>query len=68
MKWRSSSRRCGEPEQSFLAAIDNWLDQNFTESLISSPYFSILADECEDVATYEELSICCRWLVGGKPK
>ena len=35
---------------------------------MSSPYFSILADECEDVATCVELSICCRWLVGGKPE
>ena len=33
-----------------------------------SPYFFTLADKCEDVATYEELSICCRWLVGGKPE
>ena len=54
--------------RSFLAAIDKWLDQKLTKSLMSSPYFSILADECEDVATCEELSICCRWLVGGKPE
>ncbi len=38
------------------------------KSLILSPYFSILADECEDVTTCEELSICCRWLVNSRPE
>ena len=32
-----------------------------------SPYFLILADECQDISTQEELSICGRWLVNGKP-
>ena len=34
-------------------------------SLKSSPFFSLLADECQDVSTQEELSICCRWVVDG---
>lgn len=34
----------------------------------SSPFFSILADECENISTQEELSICCRWLVNGLPE
>ena len=33
-----------------------------------SPCFSILADECQDISTQEELSICGRWLVNGKPE
>ena len=37
-------------------------------SLQESPYFSILADECQDIGTQEELSICGRWLVNGKPE
>ena len=40
----------------------------FFDSLKNSPYFSILADECEDISTQEELSICCRWIVNGKPE
>lgn len=24
-----------------------------------------MADECEDVSTQEELSVCCRWVVNG---
>ena len=36
-------------------------------SLQESPYIFILADECQDISTLEELSICGRWLVNGKP-
>ena len=28
--------------------------------------FSILADECQNISIWEELSICGRWLVDGK--
>ena len=35
-------------------------------SLQESPYFSIFADEYQDISTQEELSICGRWLVNGK--
>ena len=37
-------------------------------SLQESLYFSILADEYQDISTQEELSICGRWLVNGKPE
>jgi len=51
-----------------IEAIDLWLDRKLTRSLQSSPYFSILADECEDISTQEELSLCFRWLVNGLPE
>ena len=51
-----------------LEAINSWLDKKLIESLKSSPYFSVLADECVDISTTEELSICCRWIVNGKPE
>lgn len=50
-----------------LDAIDTWLFKRLTDSLKSSTYFSVLADECQDISTAEELSICCRWIVNGKP-
>ena len=28
----------------------------------------MLADECEDISTAEELSIYCRWITNGKPE
>ncbi len=38
-----------------LEAINSWLDRKLIESLKSSPYFSVLADECVDISTTEEL-------------
>ena len=51
-----------------IEAIDTWLERRLLESLKSSSFFSITADECKDISTQEELSICCRWLVNGCPK
>lgn len=48
---------------SMLEAISKWIDE---ESLKSSSFFPILADECVDVSTHEELSLCCRWVVDGR--
>ena len=51
---------------SMIEAISKWIDGNLEESLKSSSFFSILADECVDVTTHEELSLCCRWVVNGR--
>ena len=37
-----------------LEALDAWLERKQLHSLRSSPYFSILADECQDISTHEE--------------
>ena len=50
---------------SLIEAIDTWIERRRVSSLKSSPFFSLLADECQDVSTQEELSICCRWVVNG---
>ena len=31
-------------------------------------FFSIMADECTDVTTIEELTICCRWVESVVPE
>ena len=51
-----------------LEAIDIWIERKLVCSLQESPYFSILADECQDISIQEELSICGWWLVNGKPE
>ena len=51
--------------QSLLTAVDSWIDSKLMATSQSSPCFSIMADECEDISTQEELSICCRWVVNG---
>ena len=33
-----------------------------------APFFSIMADECTDVTTIEELTSCCRWVESGVPE
>lgn len=51
-----------------IEAIDTWLERKLIMSLKSSPFFSILADESQDIRTQEELSVCFRWLVNGCPE
>uniref|UniRef100_A0A1X7VXB8 Uncharacterized protein n=1 Tax=Amphimedon queenslandica TaxID=400682 RepID=A0A1X7VXB8_AMPQE len=48
-------------------AINTWLERKLIMSLKSSPFFSILANESQDIRTQEELSVCFRWLVNGCP-
>ena len=50
---------------SLIEAIDTWIERRLMSSSKSSPFFSLLADECQDVSTQEELSLCCRWVVDG---
>ncbi len=50
----------------FLSSqFDSWVNLS---SLKSSPFFSILADECEDISTKEELTIFFRWIINDKPE
>ena len=51
-----------------IEVIDIWIQRKLMCSLQESPYFSILADEWLDISTQDELSICGRWLVNGKPE
>ena len=51
-----------------IEAIDTWVEKKLLESLKTYPFFSILADECQDVSTQEELSISFRWIVNGCPE
>ena len=50
-----------------IEAIDTWIDRKLEKNLKDSPFFSIMADESQDI-TSKELSICCRWLVDGRPE
>ena len=52
----------------FIECIDSWVRSKLLDSLKSSPFFSVLADECEDISSKEELTICFRWLKNDKPE
>ena len=56
----------GFSANTILESLDTWLDKQFIHSLQSSPCFSIMADECQDISSHEELSICFRWIVNGR--
>ena len=38
------------------------------EKVARKSQVKLMADECKDISTQEELSICCRWLVNGCPE
>ena len=48
----------------FVNALGTWVEEFLLKRLHMAPFFSIMADECSDVTTIEELTICCRgWRV-----
>ena len=51
----------------FVNGLGTWVEESL-KRLHKTPCFSIMADECTDVTTIEELTICCRWVESGVPK
>ena len=51
----------------FVKALGTWVEESLLKRLHKAPLFSIMADECTDVTTIEELTICCRWVESGEP-
>ena len=47
--------------------IGVWVDKLWINQLLGAPVFSLMADECTDVPTIEELSIFCHWVENGSP-
>ena len=43
------------------------IDESLVNRLLHAEHFSLMADECTDIATIEELSIFCRWEENGSP-
>ena len=53
----------------FVNALGTWVEEFLLKWLHKAPFFfSIMADECTDVTTIEELTICCRWVESGIPE
>ena len=51
----------------FIEAISTWVEESLLSRLQQAPYYALMADECTDVATLEEMSIFCRWVENGLP-
>ena len=52
----------------FENPLGTWVEESLLKWFHKAPFFSIMADECTDVTTIEELIICCRWVVSGVPE
>ena len=52
----------------FVNALGTWMEESTLKRLHRHTFFSIMADECTDVTTIEELTICWRWVVSGVPE
>ena len=51
----------------FIEALGTRVEESILKRLEKSIFFSIMADECTDVTTIEELSVFCRWEEHGTP-
>ena len=49
-------------------ALGTWMEESLLKRLQKAPILSIMADECTDVTTIEELAICCHWVESGVPE
>ena len=54
---RNVSYTSSDAVTDFLEAIGVWVDELRINQLLGAPFFSLLTDECTDIATIEELSI-----------
>ena len=51
-----------------MEALGTWVEEFLLKHLHQASCFSIMADECTDVATIEEMSVFCRWEEEGSPE
>ena len=51
----------------FMHTIAQWAEMGLLQSLKLTPYYTLMGDECTNVSSMEELSLCFRWLKDGKP-
>jgi len=52
----------------FIEALGKSVEESLLKRLRQASYFSIMADQCTDVATIEEMSVYCRWVEDGVPE
>ena len=51
----------------FVEALGLWVDESLLGCLRKANFYSLMADECTDIATVEELSVFFRWVEDGEP-
>ena len=48
-----------------LGSLGTWVEESILKRLQKAAMYSLMADECTDIANVEELSVFCRWEEGG---
>ncbi len=51
----------------FLETLGLWVEESQLDCLRKAPFYSVMADECTDIATIEELSVFFCWVEDGEP-
>ena len=51
----------------FIEALGSWIERSLLKKVQQAQFYSIMADECTDITTVEELSIFFRWVEDGVP-
>ena len=51
----------------FIESLGTWVEESILKRLQKAAMYSLIADECTDIANVEELSVFCRWEEGGVP-
>ena len=51
----------------FIEALGTWIEESILIRLQEASCFSVMADECTDITTVEQLSLFCRWEEKGTP-
>ena len=51
----------------FIEALGTWVEESILKRLQKASVFSVMADECTNIMTVEELSVFCRWEEDGTP-
>ena len=49
----------------FVEALGTWVERSLLKQVQQAQFYSIMADECTDITTVEELSIFFRWVNDG---
>lgn len=51
----------------FVEALGSWVEGSLLKKIQKAYFYSIMADECTDITTVEELYTFCRWVEDGAP-
>ena len=49
----------------FIESLGTWVEESILKRLQKAAMYSLMADECTDIANVEELSVFCHWEEGG---